>query len=153
MKTTEEIKRLIKGWEGCRLEAYACPAGKLTVGYGHTGGDVFRGMRITQARADALFEGDMARFEGELQRWMAIDRVPPLTQGQYDALASFAYNAGTGALRRSTLWKKVCADPADPSIPAEFRRWVHGGGKVLPGLVKRREAEAAVYSGKGYPKE
>lgn len=77
---------------------------------------------------------------------MAVDGVPALTQGQYDALVSFAYNTGISALRGSTLWRKVKANPADPAIPAEFRRWVNSGGKQLPGLVKRRAEEARIYT-------
>lgn len=150
MKTTEKIKKLIKDWEGCRLTAYRCPAGELTIGHGHTGADVTPGMRITQEQADGLFEADMARFEEGLRRQMADDGVPQLTQGQYDALVSIAYNIGLDALRRSTLWRKLRADPADPSIPAEFRRWVHAKGRTLPGLVKRRNAEARIYSGGEY---
>lgn len=145
MKASNEIKELIKSWEGCRLTAYRCPAGVLTIGYGHTGADVIPNLRISQDRAAELFEADLARFEAELNRWMVIDRAT-LDQRQYDAVLSFAYNVGTTALRRSTLWKKVCANPADPAIPAEFRKWVHAGGKVMPGLVKRREREAAIFS-------
>ena len=148
MKASERIKTLIKGWGGCRLEAYRCPAGVPTIGYGHTGPDVAQGLRITQAHAERLFEGDIARFEDELQRWMRIDSVPGLTQGQYDALLSFAYNTGITALRRSTLWRKVCADPSDPSVPAEFSRWVNAGGRRMPGLVARREEEARIYTGR-----
>ena len=146
MKASREIKEFIKASEGLRLTAYRCPAGVLTIGYGHTGSDVLPGMRITEARAVELFESDLVRFEAELGRWMAIDGVPTLGQNRYDAVLSFAYNVGTSALRRSTLWKKVCADPSDPSVPAEFRKWVHAGGKVMPGLVRRRKREAAIYS-------
>ena len=149
MKASNEIKELIKGWEGLRLTAYRCPAGKLTIGYGHTGSDVIPGLRISAERADELFEADLARFEAELNRWMTIDGAS-LGQRQYDAVLSFAYNVGTSALRRSTLWKKVCADADGPSIPAEFRKWIHAGGKVLPGLVKRREREALIYAGGKY---
>ncbi len=145
MKASKEIKEFIRYWEGLRLTAYRCPAGTLTIGYGHTGPDVFPGQRISPAFAEKLLEEDIARFEAELDRWGQIDRLPELTQHRYDALLSFAYNVGTSALRRSTLWRKLCADPSDPAIPAEFRRWVHAGGKVLPGLVKRREREAQIY--------
>lgn len=150
MKSSTEIKKLIKTWEGCSLRAYICPAGRLTIGYGHTGSDVSPGMKITQQTADELFESDIARFEAELQRWMQIDHVKPLTQNQYDALVSFAYNVGTVALRRSTLWKKVCANPSDSDIADEFRKWVHAKGKVLPGLVKRRATEANIYTTGNY---
>lgn len=149
MKASKEIKELIKGWEGLRLTAYRCPAKVLTIGYGHTGQDVIPGLRISKERAAELFEADIARFEAELNRWMKIDGAA-MGQAQYDSVLSFAYNVGTSALRRSILWKKVCVNADDPSIPAEFRKWIHAGGKVMPGLVKRREREAAVYASGDY---
>ena len=69
----------------------------------------------------------------------------PVSQHQFDALLSFTYNVGTGNLARSTLLKKVKANPKDPSIRGEFARWVYGGGKRLPGLVRRRKMEADLY--------
>lgn len=133
------------GWEGCRLTAYRCPGGVLTIGYGHTGSDVTPGQTISQQTADSLFDKDLARVEDELQRWMRVDGVPRLTQGQYDALVSFAYNLGVPRLRSSTLWRKVIMCPSDQSIAAEFMRWVNAGGKRMPGLVRRREQEAQIY--------
>lgn len=149
MKASEEIKKMIKEMEGCRLTAYRCPTGHLTIGYGHTGSDVAAGMKVTQQTADALFEKDIARFEDELQRWLYIDGVTALSQQRYDALLSLAFNLGVSKTRGSTLWKKMTRDPDDPTIPAEFGRWVNGrvNGvmKPLPGLVKRRAREAAVW--------
>lgn len=146
MKASEEIKEMIKRLEGCRLTAYRCPGGVWTIGYGHTGSDVHRGQRISQQKAEQLFSADLGRFEDELQQWMKVDGAPALRQGQYDALLSFAYNVGISALRRSTLWRKVKANPDDPTIPEEFGRWVHSNGKVLPGLVARRQEEAKIYT-------
>lgn len=140
MKASQEIKEKIKQWEGLRLQAYRCPAGVLTIGYGHTGSDVTAGMKITEAEADMLLDADLGYFERGVEQ-----AFPGLGQRQYDALVSFAYNLGLGALQNSTLARKVKADPGDPSIAAEFRRWVRAGGKVMPGLVKRREAEAQWY--------
>lgn len=145
MKASDRIRNLIMGWEGCRLTAYRCPGGVLTIGYGHTGSDVTPGLTISQQTADELFDKDLARVEDELQRWMHIDGVPRLTQGQYDALVSFAYNLGVPRLRSSTLWRKVIMCPSDPSVAAEFMRWVNAGGKRMPGLVSRREQEAQIY--------
>lgn len=145
MEASEKIKQFIKEREGCRLTAYRCPSGVWTIGYGHTGADVKRGKTIAQAEAEALFDNDLRRFEAELSRAMKADGAPALTQSQYDALLSFAYNVGIGALRRSTLWRKVMADPSDPTIGAEFCKWVHSGKNVLPGLVKRRREEANIY--------
>lgn len=146
MKASERIKEFIKSKEGLSLTAYRCPAGVLTIGYGHTGADVKRGKTIAQAEAEALFDNDLRRFEAELSRAMKADGAPALTQSQYDALLSFAYNIGITALRKSTLWRKVKANPADPTIPAEFGRWVYAKGKVLQGLVERRKEEAEIYS-------
>lgn len=146
MKASEKIKSKIKEWEGCRLTAYRCPAGLLTIGYGHTGKDVCQGLTINKATADYLFEKDIAEFETQLDRALKEDKVPALTQGQYDALLSIAYNIGITKLRgQSTLWRKLRANPSDSTIPAEFNRWVYGGGKVLPGLVKRRQQESEIY--------
>lgn len=145
MEASEKIKQFIKEQEGCRLTAYRCPSGVWTIGYGHTGADVKRGKTIAQAEAEALFDNDLRRFEAELSRAMKADGAPALTQSQYDALLSFAYNVGIGALRRSTLWRKVMANPSDPTIGAEFCKWVHSGKNVLPGLVKRRREEANIY--------
>lgn len=152
MEVSEKIKQFIKEQEGCRLTAYRCPSGVWTIGYGHTGADVKRGKTIAQAEAEALFDNDLRRFEAELSQAMKADGAPALTQSQYDALLSFAYNIGITALRKSTLWRKVMANPADPTIPAEFGRWVYAKGKVLQGLVKRREQEANIYTRGDYGK-
>lgn len=141
MQLSRKIKEMIKAWEGCRLTAYRCPSGVATIGYGHTKG-VKLGQRITQAQADALFEADINEFAAAVTP--LIGDVP-VNNNQFDALVSLAYNIGTGALSRSTLLKKVKADPNDPTIRAEFARYVKGGGRVLPGLVKRRTAEANHY--------
>ena len=143
MKTSEKIRSMIKAWEGCRQKAYRCPAGVWTIGYGHTEG-VRAGMSITQQEADRLFEEEIEKFEKQVRP--LVDGVG-LTQNQYDALVSLAYNIGVGGLKKSTLLKKVKADPNDPGIRASFMQWVRGGGKVLPGLQKRRLAEANHYFG------
>lgn len=139
----------MKQWEGLKLNAYRCPAGVLTIGYGHTGNDVVAGLKITRERAEELFESDIAKFERTLDKQINADKVQTLTQGQYDALLSFAYNVGMANLKSSTLWRKVKANPNDASIGNEFRRWVWATtskGKVqLPGLIKRRAKEAEVY--------
>lgn len=130
---------LIKRFEGLRLDAYRCPAGIWTIGYGHTGPDVREGLAITPSRAETLLRSDVGHFVAGVEGCAG-----PCTQGQYDALVSFAFNLGLDALRSSTLLKlhklgqhKLAA--------AEFGRWVHGGGRELPGLVSRRAAEAALY--------
>lgn len=149
MELSEKIKQMIKGWEGCRLTAYRCPAGVLTIGYGHTGSDVTAGKKITQSEADRLFDKDIKRF---------ADKVAPLFTGvvlnnnQFDALVSLSYNIGSLSVKAPTLLRKVKANPNDPTIRAEFLKHVNarvnGVLKPLPGLVKRRTAEANHYFGK-----
>lgn len=141
MKLSQRIKQLIKQWEGCCLTAYRCPSGVVTIGYGHTEG-VKLGQRITQTEADALFESDINEFADAVTPLIG---AAPVNGNQFDALVSLAYNIGTAAFSKSTLLRKVRANPDDPSIRAEFDRWVRGGGRVLPGLVKRRSAEANHY--------
>lgn len=145
MKASDKIKELIKGWEGLRLTAYRCPAGVWTIGYGHTGTDVRAGQRITPAQARALFESDLTAFESALTRELTRTGVT-LTQNRYDALLSFAYNVGLSKLTDSTLWRKMEANPDDPGIATEFSRWIYGGGRKLPGLVKRRAKEAMIWA-------
>ncbi len=148
MELSQKIKTMIKGWEGCRLTAYRCPSGVLTIGYGHTGADVRPGMRITRGKADALFETDSARFASEVERVVGPVK---LTGNQFDALVSLAYNIGTGALSRSTLLRRVRLNPSDPAIRQEFMKHVNGrvNGvlKRLPGLERRRREEADHYFG------
>lgn len=147
MEASKDIKDRIKTWEGFRTIAYRCPAGVLTIGYGHTGDDVREGDTIAYKEADELFEQDIAKFERELKQSLTTKVVKKLTQGQYDALLSFAFNIGITKFNSSTLRKKVMANPSDPTIGAEFCKWIYGGGNVLPGLVKRRCMEANIYRG------
>ena len=135
---------LIKEFEGFRANAYKCPAGVLTIGFGHTseaGPPVVReGMRITEPEATAMLRRDVLRFERAVLA--AIDRQP--TQAQFDALVSFCYNVGPGALRQSSVLRHF----NNGNIPAAadaFRLWNKGGGKVLKGLVRRREAERELF--------
>lgn len=140
MRTSKEAKDKIKEFEGCRLKAYKCPAGVWTIGYGHTGG-VVRGTTITKERADELLDYDLLRFERE------IGKIQGLTQRQFDALVSFTFNVGIGNFLKSTLRRKVLADKRDKTIPKEFLKWKYAGGKVLQGLVRRREWEAEWWGG------
>lgn len=142
MKTSETGIDLIKHYEGLQLQPYICPAGKATLGYGHTGPDVVFGITITEADADKLLREDLHFAERGVETYARV----PLTQGQFDALVSFTYNLGVGAMRDSTLLKKVNAKDFDGAA-AEFGKWVHGGGRVLPGLIKRRAAEVALFRG------
>ena len=137
----------MKEHEGLRLKAYRCPAGVLTIGYGHTL-NVKPGDVISKDTADRLFVEDVERVERQLD---AENYSKHLSQGQYDAVIDFIFNLGWGKYRSSTLRKKLLCNVNDVTIPDEFRRWVYGtepktGAKIkLPGLVKRREWEAQMY--------
>ena len=113
---------LVKQFEGCKLTAYVCPAGVLTIGYGSTGQHVKAGMKIDGAQANALLLKDLERFEA----------------------VSFAFNLGLGNLEKSTLLKLHNAGKHTEAAD-QFKRWNKAGGKVLAGLTRRREAEAALY--------
>ena len=136
MRASEILIERIKEFEGVRLEAYKCPAGVWTIGAGHTKG-VRQGQIITMHQAESLLKGDLLPCE-TFVNGLGIG----FTQGQFDALVDFAFNLGVGALRNSTLLKRIKAKDSLESIQAEFRKWVYAGGKKLPGLVKRREWES-----------
>ena len=137
---------LIKKFEGFRSEAYQDSVGIWTVGYGSTmwpdGKNVQPGQRMTIQEAEAVMTWELTRKGKEILSGLPTTII---NQNQYDALVSFAYNLGVGALLKSTLFKKLKVNPNDPSIRAEFMRWVNAGGKRLTGLVGRREAEANLY--------
>lgn len=139
MKTSQIGINLIKSYESLRLEAYRCPAGIHTIGYGHTAG-VRRGDVIDQQRADQLLGEDLRKFEAVVNR-----ECPDVTQNQFDALVSFTFNCGERAFCRSTLLKCIKANPAGANIRYEFSRWNKAGGTVLAGLIRRRKAEADLY--------
>lgn len=139
MRTSRKGIEFIKAHEGLRQDAYLCPAGVPTIGYGHTHG-VKMGDRITEEQAERLLIGDLIVAETEVNRY-GFD----LTQNQFDALVSFVFNVGAGNFRSSTLLKRLKANPNDPDIANQFKRWVYGDGKVLPGLVRRRNEEAKLY--------
>jgi lysozyme len=131
---------LIKQFEGCRLSAYRDVSGVLTVGWGHTGKDVTKGLTITQARADTLLRQDLNEFVIGVNQCVKV----PINQNQFDALVSFAYNVGLGALRTSTLLEKL-NEKDYMGAANELDKWVHSGGKVIQGLVTRRNAEQALF--------
>ena len=134
---------LIKEYEGLRLESYYCPAGILTIGYGHTGPDVWVGMVITEPEAEELLKQDLIKFENAIKKYITV----PLNQNQFDALVSFTYNVGPGALQNSTLKKRLNAGE-DPNKVAEeeLPRWNKGFNGPLPGLIRRREAEVKLFT-------
>lgn len=141
MTTSNRGKELIKKFEGLKLKVYKCPAGIWTVGYGHTGSDVYPGLTINAETAGKLLDEDLRKFERAVDRLVKVS----LRQSQFDALVSFTYNLGEGNLEKSTLLRKVNTNPGDPAIANEFLRWDKAGGKVLAGLTERRKAEAELY--------
>ena len=136
----------VKEFEGLRLKAYKCPAAVWTIGYGHTsvaGSPIVTSdLEITREAAEEILKKDMGQYEDGVSKYVQVG----LTQGQFDSLVDFAYNAGVGALAKSTLLKKVNAEKFD-EVPAEFMKWTKGGGKELPGLVRRRRAEVKLWRG------
>jgi len=129
---------LIKRWEGLRLEAYLCPAGVPTVGYGHTGEDVWMGMTITEPEAETLLRKDLWSSEDTVSN--AVQAT--LTDNEYAALVSFVFNCGAGAFKSSTLLRRInSGENVGTVIQEEFPRWVYGGGQKLQGLVNRRNDE------------
>ena len=144
MRISEQGLDFIKSFEGLRLSAYRDAVGVLTIGYGHTRG-VRLGQIITRGEAELLLSADLEPIERQLTADLGEDGV---LQCQFDALCSFCFNLGIGAYMRSTLRKYVKAG-RDADADREFGRWVHAGGRVLPGLVRRRRAEAELYAQAG----
>ncbi len=140
--TSNDGIELIKHFEGLKLEAYLCPAKIWTIGYGHTR-TAKPGMVITEEQAEALLRADLVDFECAVNHAVTV----PLQQHQFDALVSFAFNVGASAFRGSTLLQRVNAERWTEAA-AEFDRWTRGGGKVLSGLVRRRQAERAMFEGR-----
>lgn len=138
MKSSEKLIEAIKGFEGLRVKAYKDAGyGILTIGYGHTGKDVTEGMVINERYALKLLREDLVKFENYVNG-LGVAR----TQGEFDALVDFCFNLGNAALARSTLLKYIRTKKPVGMIQEQFRRWNKSNGKVLGGLVKRREWEA-----------
>ena len=143
MKTSQKGIDFIKRHEALKLNAYLDAVGIWTIGYGHTK-TAKKGMTITEAEAEKLLVDDLKTAENEIN-----SHNLPLKQHQFDALASFVFNVGTGAFRTSTLLKRIKIDTNHPDIPNQFNRWIYGNGKILNGLVKRRKQETEIYT-KGF---
>ena len=139
MRTSDKGLELIKKHEGLRLTAYKCPAGVWTIGYGHTRTATL-GLDITEQTAEVLLKQDVRFAE------IAVTKeLPTISQPKFDALVSFVFNVGAGAFQRSTLLKRIKANQPEHLIRNEFSRWDKAGGKVLAGLVRRRQDEANLY--------
>jgi lysozyme len=145
-KLSQKGVDLIKQFEGLSLTPYVCAGGINTIGYGNTyymnGKKVtLKDPKITQKQAEELLKHSLSTYEKAVDSFCRDD----ISQGQFDALVSFAYNLGTGALQKSTLIKKVNANPKDVTIADEFAKWNKANGRVLVGLTRRRQAEAKLY--------
>ncbi|MGH6820995.1 MAG: lysozyme [Methylocella sp.] len=144
MRMTEEGLALIKRFEGFRAEAYRCPAGIWTIGFGHTTAAgppaVAEGMTISLAEAETILRADVERFAREVRASLGIT----LAANQFSALVSFAYNVGITNFRRSSV--RACVNDGDlAAVPQRLQLWTKAKGRVLPGLVKRRAAEAELF--------
>ena len=140
---TDDGLDLIKRFEGFSPTIYICPAGCPTIGYGHVVQDQERKKfehGIDEGIGEELLRLDVAVAERAVLRLIRV----PLADGQFDALTSFTFNLGAGALQRSTLRRKVNRKE-HAHVPAEFMRWVWAGGRKLTGLIRRRRAEAEAY--------
>ena len=140
MKTSALGRKLIQGFEGYRSEAYLCPAGVWTIGYGHTAG-VKEGDTCTRAEADAFLIEDLKWAEDTVNA-----QNLKLGQYQFDALVSFVYNVGSGNFNNSTLLKKLKNSTAATSdLESEWKKWKYANKVELKGLVRRRAAEWSLY--------
>ncbi|MEG1572846.1 MAG: lysozyme [Bacteroidales bacterium] len=139
MKITENGLSLIKRVEGLRLETYRCSAGVLTIGYGHTK-DVVKGMKITTLQADEFLRQDVDWAE----KAVSTEGLN-INQNQFDALVCFVFNVGARAFKNSSLLKMIRVNPNSSNIPSEFAKWRLAGGKIVPGLIARRNAEVELF--------
>ena len=139
MKISDKGLALIQKYEECRLTAYLCPAGVLTIGYGHTGKDVKPGMIITKTRALELLKKDFSKFEKAVLKY---DSIYKWNQNQFDALVSFAFNIGS--IDQLTSNGKRTISEISSKIPAYNK----ANGKVLSGLTKRRLDQKNLFDSK-----
>ena len=158
MKASDKCISMIRHHEGVRFRAYRCPAKLWTIGVGHVlypnqgrlPLDQRQDFQLQESdnrtfsaeEVDGILRSDLARFE----RGVAIQCPVSLTQGQFDALVSFSFNCGLGTLQRSTLRQKLLRGETEDAAQ-ELLKYTIGGGRVLPGLVKRRQDERAVFLG------
>ena len=145
-KLSQKGLELIKSFEGLSLVPYVCAGGINTIGYGNTyytnGKKVtLQDKPITKEQAEELLRNSLSTYEKAVDSFCRDD----ISQSQFDALVSFCYNVGTGNLQKSTLIKKVKANPKDVTIADEFLKWNKAKGTVLKGLTRRRQAEANLY--------
>ncbi len=141
MQISQNGLAIIKKFEGFSATPYLCPAGKTTIGYGHV---IAAGESFTDISTDAaedILKNDIAKVEQALAGLIKV----PLNQNQFDALVSFTYNIGITAFKNSTM--RLLLNINEPALAAkEFARWVYCGGKVLNGLVSRRQDEERLFT-------
>ncbi len=135
---------LLTHFEGLRLEAYQDSVGVWTIGYGHTKG-VTPSMKITEAQANNLLRTELIEYQNYINEMVKVD----LIQCEFDALVCWVYNLGPTNLQSSTLLK-VLNNGDKPDVPTQIRRWNKAGGNILKGLVRRRAAEALMFSGRDW---
>lgn len=138
MKASNECIEAIKRFEGLHLQVYRCPAGVLTIGYGHTSN--IPSQSISEWQAKKLLEHDVAICENHVNN-LRLN----LNQGQFDALVDFVFNLGIGRLKNSTLLKYIKSCPESDLVGKEFMKWVFAGGHILAGLEARRKWEKERY--------
>ena len=142
MNISQEGIALIKRFEGCELEAYLDSVGIPTIAYGRIK-NVRMGDTCTQEQAESWLEEELPEYEGYINDMVNV----PLDQNQFDSLCSWVYNLGPNNLSESTLLR-VLNDGKYDEVPAQIKRWNKAGGKVLEGLMRRREAEALLFEDK-----
>ena len=140
MKTSEVGVELIKEFEGCKQVAYQDSVGVWTIGYGHTK-DVYEGQLAIKKTIERWLQEDLEEFESYVSKLVKVE----LNQNQFDALVAWTYNLGPTNLKESTMLRKLNYGDYE-SVPDEMRRWNKAGGEVLNGLVRRRDAEANLFS-------
>ena len=151
MQVSQKCIDLVKRYEGFISHAYLCPAGVISIGWGHTGSDVKQGMVITEGEAEILLKKDLNKFASKITFSLEQDKIK-VNQNQFDALCSFAFNLGYSALVFSTLWKKLKQGDYE-GASEEFLKWVYitknvNGEKIkirLKGLETRRKAERDLF--------
>ncbi len=142
MHISEEGIALIKKYEGCELEAYLCPAGRWTIGFGRIK-DVAEGDTCTQEQAESWLLEELVEYEDYVKNLVKVN----LDQSQFDALVCWTYNLGPTNLKESTMLKLLNAGDYH-TVPNQMRRWNKSNGEVLEGLVRRREAEGLLFESK-----
>ena len=144
MNISNEGISLIKKFEGCELEAYQDAVGVWTIGYGHTK-NVKEGLTVSKEQADNMLLNELDEYCEHVEKAVTVD----LKQCEFDALVSWTYNLGPTNLNNSTMLK-VLNNKEYNEVPNQIMRWNKAGGKVLQGLVRRREAEALLFEGKDW---